>query len=423
MKPVDALFRQESGRLVAALVRAFGVHNLAFAEDVAQDTLCRALEVWSISGMPENPSAWLMATAKNRAIDLLRRDRLRDDSRERVGYAIDLERTVAPRVDELFVPAALKDDLLRMMFSCCDPRIPEEAQVAVILNVLCGFSATEIAGTFLTGRETIKKRLTRAKAELATSRHLFDLTGTAGFGERLEVVQRALYLLFNEGYHGACSTAVVRVELREEAMRLARLLIEHESSATPASHALLALMCLHAARLPGRVDEEGDLTLLFDQDRSSWNAALIDEGNRLLNLAATGSELTPYHLEAGIAAYHSNARSTEDTPWQEIVSLYDALLALRWSPVIALSRALAIAQELGPERGLAEIREIAEVEKLADYPFYPAAIGELELRRGRPERAREQFSRARVLARNEAERRFFAKRLKACSAELSDSHP
>jgi RNA polymerase sigma-70 factor (ECF subfamily) len=413
---MDALFRRESGRLVSALVRAFGVHNLAFAEDVAQDALCRALEIWKLSGVPDNPSGWLMATARNRAIDLLRRDRTGAASAARIGYAIDVERVTPVAMEDLFRPAAIKDDLLRMMFSCCDPRLPEEAQVALVLNILCGFSVAEIASAFLTSREAIKKRITRAKEMLAKSRHLFDLTGSTAFDERVPVVQRTLYLLFNEGYHGACPTAAVRVELCHEAMRLASMLLAHEPSATPESHALLALMCLHAARLPGRLDEAGDLTLLADQDRSVWDKRLIEEGTRLLNLSATGTNLSRFHVEAGIAALHASADRPDDIPWADIASLYDTLMDIRPTPVAALSRALVLSQLHGPERGLAEIAEIADVERLEGLPMYPAAVGELELRAGRVDSARDRFREALNLSRNDAERRFFARRIQECGA-------
>ena len=213
----------------------------------------------------------------------------------------------------------------------------------------------------------------------------------ADFAARLPSVHRALYLLFNEGYHGASPESAVRAELCQEAMRLAALLLQHPLAVTPASHALTALMCLHAARLPARVDAAGNLSALFHQDRSRWDQDLVTEGQRLLDLSATGDELTEYHLEAAIAAFHSMAPCTEDTNWAQIVSLYDRLMAIRPSPVVALNRAIAVAQLQGPERGLEEIHAIRDRDRLASYPFYSATLGELELRRGRPEIARPHF--------------------------------
>jgi RNA polymerase sigma factor (sigma-70 family) len=282
MEPNEHLFRREAGRMVAALTRIFGVHNLALAEDVVQDAFCRALEVWKFRGMPENPSAWVMATAKNRAIDALRRERTARTFAPELGRLLQSEWTLAPTVEELFSANEIKDDLLRMMFSCCHPRLPEEAQVALILNILCGFSVDEIAAAFVSGHAAIEKRISRAKKVLAGSKRLFDISSADDFSRRIPAVQRALYLLFNEGYHGASPESAVRTELCREAMRLAALLLEHPLGATPTTHALAALMCLNAARLPGRVDAAGNLSSLFDQDRSRWDFQLVDEGQRLL---------------------------------------------------------------------------------------------------------------------------------------------
>jgi RNA polymerase sigma factor (sigma-70 family) len=434
VEPADHLFRREAGRMIAALTRIFGVHNLALAEDVVQDALCRALEVWKFGGLPENPSAWLMATAKNRALDVLRRERTARTFAPELGRLLETEWTLAPVVEEAFGPDAIKDDQLRMMFSCCHPRLPEEAQVALILNVLCGFAVGEIANAFLSGAAAIEKRISRAKKVLAGSKTLFDLDAAGDFAGRLPAVQRALYLLFNEGYHGsrapkglrptsasetagpteARSESAVRVELCQEAMRLSALLLEHPLGATPSTQALLALMCLHAARMPARIDALGNLSSLAEQDRSLWDGALIAEGKRLLELSAAGPEVTEYHVEAAIAGLHGSARRTEDTNWDMIVTLYDTLMVLRPSPVVALHRAIAVAEHEGPERGLAEIRAIEGLERLSAYPFYAAALGELEFRCGRREIARAHFRKAAALARNAMERRFWEQRVAAC---------
>jgi RNA polymerase sigma-70 factor (ECF subfamily) len=301
-----------------------------------------------------------------------------------------------------------------MMFSCCQPRLAEEAQVALILNILCGFSVNEIASAFVSSRAAIEKRITRAKKLLAASKRLFDVAAPAEFAARLPAVHQALYLLFNEGYHGASAETAVRAELCHEAMRLAALLLAHPHGATPASYALSALMCLNAARLPARVNAAGNLTSLFEQDRSLWDGKLAAEGVRLLELAATGTELTEYHLEAAIASVHARANQAEDTDWAAIVSLYDLLMSVQPSPVVALNRAIAIAQQEGPERGLEVIGAIEDRDRLAGYPFYPAALGELELRRGRHNAARKHFRAALALARNPMERQFLKQRVGAC---------
>jgi len=400
--------------MAATLTRIFGVHNLALAEDVVQDAFCRALEVWSPRGMPENPSAWLMATAKNRALDVLRRERTARAFAPELGRLLESEWTLAPVMEDLFAANAIKDDQLRMMFSCCHPRLPEESQVALILHILCGFSVDEVAGAFVNTYAATQKRITRAKKILAGSKRLFDLTVTAEFSNRLPVVLRTLYLLFNEGYHGASPVAAVRVELCHEAM-----VLDQPLGKLPATHALFALMCLNAARLPARIDSSGDLHSLFDQDRSQWDWDLLSEGLRFLELSAVGSELTEYHIEAGIAAAHSQATRTEDTDWKAIVSLYDALIALNASPIIALNRAIAIAQNEGPERGLEEIQSIGDRDRLIAYPFYSAALGELELRCGKREIARRHFSAALALARNPMERRFLSGRIAVCERDAT----
>ncbi len=410
----EHLFRRESGRMVAALTRIFGVHNLALAEDVVQDAFCRALEVWKTRGIPDNPSAWLMATARNRALDVLRRERTARTFAPELGRLVESEWTVAPLLDEAFGAHAIRDEQLRMMFSCCHPRLPQEAQVALILNILCGFGAGEIASAFLTGRAATEKRISRGKRTLASSRRLFDL-GDADFVPRLGAVMRALYLLFSEGYHGASAGPAVRAELCGEALRLTALLREHPPAATPATAALAALMCLHAARLPARWDAAGDLHQLVEQDRSRWDSRLVAEGLALLQRSAAGTELTAYHVEAAIAAAHASAPSLGETDWSLIVSLYDRLMAIAPSPVVALNRAIGIGQRDGAEAGLRALRAIEGGDRLDRYPFLPAAMGEMELRRGRRHAARAHFQAALGLARNAAERRFLERRLVDCA--------
>jgi RNA polymerase sigma factor (sigma-70 family) len=414
MEPSDHLFRRESGRMVAALTRIFGVHNLTLAEDVVQEAFCRAVEVWKIRGVPENPSAWLMATAKNCALDALRRERTARTFAPEVGRLFESEWTLAPAIEEFFAPSAIKDDLLRMMFSCCHSRLPEEAQVALILHILCGFSVDEIAGAFVSTHAAIEKRITRAKKVFAESKRLFDVTEAADFSARLPAVHQALYLLFNEGYHGASPEAAVRSEVCREAMRLTAILLDHPLGATPTTYALASLMCLNAARLPARVDASGNLHALADQDRSQWDQELVGEGLRFLELSAKGSRLTELHVEAAIASVHATAPGMENTDWDKIVSLYDTLITIRPSPIVALNRAIAIGQRDGPKLGLREICAIKNRDRLANYPFYFAAMGEFELCSGRREAARERFLEARGLARNPMERRFLDQRIGAC---------
>ena len=413
MKPDDALFRREAARLLATLTRAFGIDNLALAEDVVQETLAGAFEAWSYKGIPAHYSALLTTAAKNRALDVFRRERTARKFAPEVRRFVASEWTLRPELEARFLPDALKDDELRMMFTCCYPRLHEDVQVALVLHLLCALGGDEIASAFLVSPAAIEKRLSRGKKTLAESKRLFELTAE-DFAPRLSAVHRALYLLFSEGYHGASSEAVVRIDLCREAMRLVRLLVDHAPAATPGTYALAALMSLNAARLPGRIGDDGNLRPLFAQDRSRWDEELVAEGMMLLGQSAAGDHLTEYHIEAGLAAQHASAGSATETNWGEIVRLYDVLMKVRPSPVVALNRAMAIAESEGPERGLAAITTIEGVQRLAGYPFYPAAVAELELRLGRPLVARKYFELARVLARNDVERRFLERRLDEC---------
>jgi len=415
MEISEHLFRHQSGRLVAALTRVFGVHNLALAEDVVQDAFCRALEVWKVRGVPDNPAAWLMAVARHRAVDVIRRERTARTFAPEISRMLDSEWTLSPAVHEAFEVHAIRDEQLRMMFSCCDPALPEHTQVALILNILCGFGAAEIAAAFLTGRAAMEKRLSRGKKGLAESARLFDLAD-ADFAERLSAVRGSLYLLFNEGYHGASAEAAVRANLCAEAIRLASLLLETPQTDTPETRALAALMHLHAARLPARVDRDGDLNPFVEQDRTSWDRPLIESGLQLLDRAAEGPEVTAYHVEAAIAATHAAAATVDKTDWATIVGLYDRLMTVAPSPVVALNRAIAIGQRDGPERGLDALDAIDDAERLARYPFYPAARGEFEQGRGDLEAASRDFATAATLARNATERRFLEKRARDCAS-------
>jgi RNA polymerase sigma factor (sigma-70 family) len=400
--------------MTSALVRLFGPHNLPLAEDVVHDALCRALEVWKYSGIPENPAAWLMTAAKNRAIDVLRRERSQREKAGELEYSIASEAALRPAVEDAFADDALRDDQLRMMFACCHARLGEDVQVALVLNLLCGFGVGEIAGAFLVSEAAMEKRLQRGKHVLGESRGLPEVTPER-VAENLETVHGALYLLFNEGYHGNQPVETVRVELCAEAIRLGALLAGAPGIATPATHALLALMCLVAARLPGRLDANGDLVPLRDQDRAKWDQALVRLGIAELNTSATGEEISPFHLEAAIAYEHTVAPTHAETNWLRIVSLYDALRAVRPSPVVALSRAIAVGELEGPLRALEELAKITDRERFDRSPFYAAAVGEEQLRAGKLEGARESFKTALALARSPAERRYLELRLAKCA--------
>jgi RNA polymerase sigma factor (sigma-70 family) len=414
MELAEHLFRHEAGRMVATLTRIFGVHNLHLAEDVVQDAFCRALEVWKFRGVPDNPSAWLMAAAKNRAVDVLRRERTARTFAPELTRLLESEWTLVPTIQEQFEPRAIKDDQLRMMFSCCHPDLSTEVQVTLILKTLCGFAVSEIAHALLSSEDAMEKRLARARKTLRDSGTFVELT-VADIPRRLEAVYQALYLLFNEGYHGTSSKGTVRQELCQEALRLAGILSEHSQGKRPKTHALLALMSFGAARLPGRMDEDGNLLQLELQDRSRWDQVLIKRGVEYLENASTGAEVSVYHLEAAIAAAHCAAPSYAETDWAKILSYYDLLYRLRPSPIIALNRAIALGKACGLEEGLSALKNIQKSALLKDYPFYSAAQGEFHSLAGRSAEAAKHFEKALKLARSPSENDFFERKLKACA--------
>ena len=380
-------FRREAGKMVAHLTRIVGID---VAEDVVQDTLVRALETWPAQGMPDNPSAWLMRVARNRALDLVRRDTQWN--------------AIAPQLrprdeqpDDVAFEKEIRDDQLRMMFACCHPELSLDAQVTLILKTLCGFSVSEIANALLASEDSIEKRLGRARKVLrAAGLAAIDVDA------RTDAVHQAIYLLFNEGYQS------VREELCFEAIHLAMMLGEHPRGDTPTTHALIALMCFHAARLAGRISDEGELLQLEVQDRSKWDQSLIGSGFLALGRSASGEALSAYHVEAAIASIHCAASSYEETDWNAIVDLYESLLRLKPTPVVALNRAIAIGKAFGPERGLEALAKIPEMDR---YPFHAAAMGEFHRLAGRREEANAHFAKALKLARNEAEAEFFARRM------------
>ena len=413
---VDHLFRREAGKMVSYLTKLFGLGNLSLAEDVVQDTLIRALETWKFHGLPDNPSAWLMRAARNRAIDLIRRDAKFRYMGPDLAYLMKLreEQTQegAPALQK-----EIQDEQLRMMFACCSPELSTDLQVPLILKTLCGFGVGEIAHALLASPDSIEKRLSRAKNAFQDAGALAKVESLPELQSRLEAVYDSIYLLFNEGYNASQSQQLVREDLCYEALRLALLLGEHPVGRRPRTYALVALMCFHAARLPGRVDDNGCLILLEAQDRSLWNRELIGKGFEYLGMAGQGGEMDEYHLEAAIASFHCMAESYEKTDWGEILKVYDLLYRMKPTPIVALNRAIALGQAQGPQEGLRALKAIEGAGKLKDYPFYPAALGEFHRLAGHGREAGECFQKAFQLARNPGEKRFLEGKLKTCQAQ------
>jgi RNA polymerase sigma-70 factor, ECF subfamily len=401
---VDHLFRHQSGRLVSTLTRIFGPHRLNLAEEVVQDALLKALEVWPFQGIPANPSAWLIQVAKNRALDLIRRETSLAEKIPDLARAFP-EQTMPSSFNEF------DDDQLSMMFLCCHSSLACELRVALTLKTVAGFGVREIARAFLAPEATIAQRLVRGKRQIREERIDFEMPSGQELRARLDSVLEVLYLLFNEGYSAHDGESLLRADLCDEAIRLARVLALHPASDLPKTHALLALLLLHSSRLPARVNAEGDLFLLRDQDRSLWNRELIAEGLRELDKSAEGDELTSYHLQAGIAAQHALASSYDATDWEDIAEQYEQLYQIDSNPVVALNRAIALSRWKGPEAGLAALAQIEHHPALARYHLLPATLGELSNELGQQEKAAAYYKAALECVCTGPERRLLQKRL------------
>jgi RNA polymerase sigma factor (sigma-70 family) len=401
-RTIDAVWRIESARVIAGLARLVG--DVGLAEDLAQDSLLAALEQWPGSGVPDNPGAWLMTTARRRAIDMLRRRTLLQRKQEQLGYEIEaqLERAI-PDLD-----AELDDDIgderLRLVFTCCHPVLSTEARVALTLRLLGGLTTPEIARAFLTTEATVAQRIVRAKRTLAEARVPFEVPRARELRERLASVLEVIYLVFNEGYAATAGDDWLRADLCEDALRLGRVLatlMPDESEV----HGLVALMEIQASRLHARVGPSGEPVLLLDQNRARWDRLLITRGLEALARAEwLGGALGPYALQAAIAACHARARTAEETDWKRIAALYDALAQLVPSPVVELNRAVAVAMAFGPAAGLEVVDALTEVKALTGYHLLPAVRADFLAKLGRVDEARAELERAAGLTRNARER-------------------
>ncbi len=410
-RAIDAVWRIESPRLIAALARM--VRDVGLAEELAQDALVAALEQWPVSGVPDNPGAWLMATAKRRAIDYFRRRTRFERKREELGHMeIDRERA-APDFD-VDRDDDIGDDLLRLIFTACHPVLSTEARVALTLRLLGGLTTEEVARAFLVPEPTIAQRIVRAKRTLAAARVPFEVPTGPERASRLSSVLEVIYLIFNEGYAATAGDDWMRPPLCEDALRLGRILAELTPQESEV-HGLVALMEIQASRMAARVGPAGEPILLLDQDRARWDHLLIRRGLAALERAEQlGGGLGPYGLQAAIAACHARARTAEETDWERIAALYDALAQLMPSPVVELNRAVAVAMAFGPDAGLDLVDALVSEPALRSYHLLPSVRGDLLSRLGRFEEARAEFERAASLTRNNRERELLLRRAAAC---------
>ncbi len=408
---IEAVWRIESARLLGGLVRV--VHDVGLAEDLAQEALITALERWPETGIPENPGAWLMATAKNRAIDQLRRKQMLERTHEDI--ATDAVARPPARPDlETAIDENVGDDLLRLVLVACHPVLSSEARVALTLRLLGGLTTEEIARAFLLPEPTIAQRIVRAKRTLAEAMVPFDVPRGAGLSVRLPSVLEVVYLIFNEGYAATCGDDLIRHALCDDALRLGRILAELVPGEAEV-HGLIALLEIQASRLRARVGPDGEAIRLFDQDRARWDRLLIRRGLAALDRAeALARPLGPYTLQAAIAACHARASTAEETDWKRIVALYDALVEVTRSPVVELNRAVAVSMAFGPAQGLELVEALREEPALHSYHLLPSVRGDLLERLGRRDEARAEFERAASMAQNARERALLLDRARAC---------
>ncbi len=412
-RAIDAVWRIESARLIAGLTRI--VRDIGLAEDLAQDALVAALEQWPESGVPDNPGAWLMAVAKRRAIDLLRRRTRLERKHEELGRELEAQQETAASDLDAAIDDDVGDDLLRLMFTACHPVLSREARVALALRLLGGLTTAEIARAFLVPEPTVAQRIVRAKRTLAETRVSFEVPRGADLAARLSSVLEVIYLIFNEGYSATAGDDWVRPALCEDALRLGRVLAELMPNDSEV-HGLVALMEIQASRLRARTGPSGDPILLLDQDRARWDRLLIRRGLAVLERAEKlDGALGPYALQAAIAACHARAHSPEETDWARIVALYDALVQLAPSPVVELNRAVAVAMAFGPAAGLELVDALTSEPSLEAYHLLPSVRGDLLVKLGRVDEAREEFERAASLTRNGRERTLLAERAAACA--------
>ena len=415
-RAIEAVWRIESARLIAGLTRV--TRDVGIAEDLAQDALVAALEQWPESGIPEKPGAWLMAAAKNRAIDLFRRNKLLERKHEELGREIESELQGAAAAVEAGIDDPIGDDLLRLVFICCHPVLSSEARVALTLRLLGGLTTVEIARAYLVSEATVAQRIVRAKRTLAEARVPFEVPLEADLAARLSSVLEVIYLVFNEGYSATAGEDWLRPALCEDALRLGRILAELVPR-EPEVHGLVALMEIQASRSKARLGPSGEPVLLLEQDRMRWDHLLIRRGLAALDRAEKlGGALGPYALQASIAACHARARTADETDWPGIAALYDALAQLAPSPIVELNRAVALGMAFGPAAGLELIDSLMSEPSLKHYHLLPAVRGDLLAKLGRLEEARSEFARAAGLTRNERERKLLLDRAAGCAQGL-----
>lgn len=409
----DHLFRHEAGKMVSILTKIFGTENLETSEDVVQQTFFDAIRIWKIKGIPDNPSAWLFHVARNKAIDVIRKNKysVQYDFSDSERALLKSEYTLAATMENMWKEELVNDDMLRMMFACCHADISVDNQITLILKTLCGFSTAEIARAFLTSEETVSKRLYRTK-EFFRQRKIKPEVPSAGeLVRRTDAVLNTIYLLFNEGYNSSASDELIRKDLMSEAMLLCKLLTENKNTQLPQTFALMALMYFHASRTDSRLSPEGEIILLPHQDRSKWNMQLITQGNEYLNIAAFGNEISAYHIEAAIAYEHCTAKSFANTNWPRVLELYEWLGAVLPSPIVEMNKTVAIMQVHGAGKALEALLAITDRKKLESFYIYHCLLGEINSRLQRQAESKSNFETAMMLTNSATEKKMLREKI------------
>jgi RNA polymerase sigma factor (sigma-70 family) len=412
---VDHLFRHESGKLVSVLTRIFGADNLDLAEDVVQDSLAEAISQWTYKGVPENPAGWLFMVARNKALNIVNREKYKRKYASDVAHFLQSQWTAEPALNHIFSEQQILDDQLRMMFTCCHPSISADSQVALILKTLCGFSIGEIAKAFLTTDENVNKRLVRARQKIREDKIPFEVPEGKTLENRLDAVLEAIYLLFNEGYSASTGNDVIRFELCEEAIRVSEIMAAHEVLRNKSGiYAVLSLMYLNASRFKSRTDDQGNILTMAEQDRLLWDRSLMQKGFYYLERSAGHGSLSIYHILAAISAYHCAAKDFESTDWTSILSLYDKLIKIDPSPVVLLNRAIVISKVSSALEALEELEKIKNSPALESYHLFYSTQAELYIQIDEFHKASEALKKAIQLSPLQAEKDLLQKKLELC---------
>lgn len=413
---LNHLFRQESGKMVSVLVKIFGTENFEMAEDVVQDALVSALETWKFKGIPDNPRAWLYRVARNKAIDIIRKNKhsKQIDFSDPQKQLLTSEYTLSTTMNNLWKEHQIQDDFLAMMYACCHPKISPENQITFILKSLCGFSTKEVAKSFLTSEDTISKRIYRTKEFFRKNKIRPQIPSKKDITSRTGVVLNSIYLMFNEGYNSTHSDDLIREDLISQAMVLCKSLLDNERTRVPDAYGLMALMCFHTARTKGRLTSEGTLIQLSKQDRSTWSTEMIHLGNNYLYKAGNNTQPpSSYLMEAVIAYQHCAAKTYEDTNWKAILGCYDVLISISNDPVVSLNRALVILELDGPRNAMKALEEIENKKLLENYYLYHSSIGAVQEQLGENGKARVSYAKAHDLTQSKSEKQFLSEKIKS----------